>query len=101
MTEPQDDLKAFLDRTRDRRERNRPCCKNCAWFGGGACFRNPPVRVNGGWDRPVVTEDELCGEFMHRTTGDTFKGDSHRLSALRALVGDLQDKVDRMREARG
>lgn len=93
-----EELKKIFDCDRERRERRRPCCKNCAWFGDDTCFRYPPVRAKGAWARPAVGENEICGEFMHRTTGDTFQGRDHRLSSLRALVGELEDKIDRMKE---
>lgn len=96
MSDPLDAFKDQIERDRVRRERTRPCCKNCAWFGNDSCFRNPPVRVKGGWGRPEVGENDICGEFMHRTTGDTFLGRDNRIAALRALVGELEDKIDRM-----
>lgn len=100
-------LEQYLAKDRERRERNRPCCKNCGWFAVqdgddkvGECFRYPPAYVEGEWRCPTVIGDfHVCGEFMHKRTGDSFSGDAVRLGHLRGRVAELEEQLDRMKES--
>lgn len=98
------DFEKLLEQQREANERRRICCDNCCWYaavveGGasGKCFRYPPVRAKGNWDFPAVSKDFLCGEFQHKKTGETMRGEVAKYGMLRARVAELEDRIDRMR----
>lgn len=106
MSDQVDAFMAQIERDRERRERHRVCCGNCCWFAaadgdpGGKCFRYPPVRFEDNWDFPAVAKNFVCGEFQHHRTGETVRGEPQRYGMLRARLAELEDQIDRMREAR-
>lgn len=86
---------------------SRMCCGNCGWFAVsgqdqlGECHRYPPsldMPEGMEWKHPTTSRENVCGEFMHRRTGATFKMDPNR--AMAARIAQLEDEVERLSRSR-
>ena len=116
-----DKFKKLAAAQEERDKRSRICCENCAWFAAendsrstaGRCLRFPPAACEEDEDEkglsdairgsvPVVCKTWLCGEFMHKKTGDTpYQNGERVVGMLRARVAELEDQIDRLRMQEG
>jgi hypothetical protein len=114
--EMMEQLKKYADEQAEKDRKNRSCCRNCAWFSkaakdseSGRCLRFPPRSLIAPYSEtdveqdllertPFVIGDWVCGEFMHRLTGDTPYADGVRkLSVMGTRIGQLEDEIDRLK----
>jgi hypothetical protein len=111
-----DRLKKYAEEQAEKDKKTRSCCRNCAWFSktakdsaSGRCLRFPPRSLVAPYSEtdtaqdllertPFVVADWVCGEFLHRLTGDTPYADGVRkLSAMGSRIGQLEDEIDRLK----
>lgn len=109
-------LKKYAEQQAEKDKKNRACCRNCAWFANaaadsksGRCLRFPPrslvapyIETDAKEDllerTPFVIGDWVCGEFLHRVTGDTPYADGVRkMSAMGSRICQLEDEIDRLK----
>lgn len=70
-------------------------CGNCAWFAVakradvGECHRYPP-EITG--RHAATTRDNVCGEFVHKKTGEGFR--DHKTKWMQA-IGERIDWLER------
>ena len=81
-------------------------CEHCGWFAArkdeqiGECHRYPPAlpAAPGGesaW--PMVHRENICGEFRHSKTGESFSDDPTQ--RMTAWIARLDDEVDRIKRS--
>jgi hypothetical protein len=104
-------LDAFLKATEEQAKRDRAdrkACENCGWFAVhgdekiGECHRYPPSFPNMAeleWKHSRTSRDNICGEFVHKRTGDSFQPDPYRAIAVR--LARAEDEIDRLRRQGG
>lgn len=95
-------LKAAQEQA-ERDKKNRKACANCGWFAVrgdekiGECHRYPPafdMPEGEEWKFPAVSRDNVCGEFVHRRTGESFQPDPYRAMTVR--VARLEEEIQRL-----
>jgi len=88
----------------DEQGKSRKVCENCGWFAVdgdekvGECYRYPPsIPVLGAleWKHPRTSRDSICGEFVHKRTGDSFQPDPYRAVAVR--LARAEEELERLR----
>ena len=106
MDEALDALAKAVREQAERDKKNRMCCGNCGWFAVageerlGECHRYPPtfdMPEGEEWKHATTSRENVCGEFMNRRTGATFKMDPH--AAMQARIAQLEDDIERLRRA--
>lgn len=93
--------KAAADMSADR-----TVCSNCGWFAAhkdekiGECHRYPPtfdMPEGEEWKHARTSRDNVCGEFVHRRTGQSFQPDPYRAIAVRlARVEEDNERLRRL-----
>jgi hypothetical protein len=92
----------------EEQKRGRKCCENCGWFAVrgdetiGECHRYPPTHAtlaDDEWKHARTHRENICGEFVHRRTGDSFQPDPYRAVAVR--LARAEDEIDRLRRSGG
>ena len=93
-------FKKFAEEQASRRK----VCENCGWFAVrrgdkiGECHRYPPshaTMADDEWKHPQTSRDNVCGEFVHKRTGDSFQSDPYRAVAVR--LARAEEELDRLR----
>jgi hypothetical protein len=93
-----------LEKFAEERAKNHKVCKNCGWFAVrkdekvGECHRYPPshaTMADEEWRHPITSQDNVCGEFVHNRTGDSFQPDPYRAIAVR--LARAEDELARLR----
>lgn len=106
MDEAIETLQKFAAEQAEKEKRDRKCCGNCGWFASkgdepiGDCHRYPPTLDTVGddeWKHARTSRDNVCGEFVHNRTGDSFQPDPFRSIAVR--LARAEEELDRLRRA--
>jgi hypothetical protein len=93
-----------LQKFSEEQARNRKACKNCGWFAVhddekiGECHRYPPshaTMADDEWRHPRTSQNNVCGEFVHNRTGDSFQPDPYRAIAVR--LARAEEELARLR----
>lgn len=104
MDEKLDALIKAAEEQATRDKANRKACENCGWFAVrgddaiGECHRYPPSSPAFPaleWKHSQTSRDNICGEFVHKRTGDGFQLDPYRAVAVR--LARAEDEIDRLR----
>lgn len=83
---------------------DRMACSNCGWFAAhkdekiGECHRYPPTFVEMAdeeWKHARTSRDNVCGEFVHKRTGQSFQPDPYRAIAVR--LARVEEDNERLR----
>jgi len=91
----------------EQNKERRMACENCGWFAVrgdenvGECHRYPPTHatvIDDEWKHARTSKDNVCGEFVHRKTGDSFHPDPYRAIAVR--LARAEDELERLRRER-
>jgi len=97
-----------LESLRKAVAKDRMACENCGWFAVrgdekvGECHRYPPtldMPLGEEWKHASTHRDNVCGEFVHRRTGDSFQADPYRAMTVR--IARLEEEIDRLRRNHG
>lgn len=92
-----------VKRLAEEHEKNRMVCANCGWFAArdgeqiGECHRYPPSHAtlaDEEWKHARTSRENVCGEFVHRKTGDSFQADPYR--ALIVRLNRAEEELNRM-----
>lgn len=85
---------------------DRMACSNCGWFAAhkdekiGECHRYPPtfdMPEGEEWKHARTSRDNVCGEFVHKRTGQSFQPDPYRAIAVRlARVEEDNERLRRL-----
>ena len=106
MDEALDGLLKVAREQAERDRKNRPACENCGWFAVkgdepiGECHRYPPsldTLADEEWKHARTSRQNVCGEFVHKRTGEGFRSDPFR--SMRAHVARLEEEIDRLKKA--
>jgi hypothetical protein len=93
-----------LKKFADDQAKNQKVCENCGWFAVdgdekiGECHRYPPsfpALPALESKHPRTSRDNVCGEFVHKRTGDSFQPDPYRAVAVR--LARAEEELDRLR----
>ena len=93
-----------LKKFADDQAKSRKACENCGWFAvrkeekTGECHRYPPshaTMADDEWKHPITSRDNICGEFVHKRTGDSFQPDPYRAVAVR--LARAEEELDRLK----
>jgi hypothetical protein len=99
-----DQFQKLAEKHFEEQKKSQKCCRNCGWFAShgedkiGECRRYPPsfpALAELEWKHPRTSPDNICGEFVHVRTGDSFQSDPYRAVAVR--LARAEEELDRLR----
>jgi hypothetical protein len=99
-----DRFRKMAEEQAEREKKNRMVCENCGWFAArenetvGECHRYPPtldMPPGDEWQHAKTNRQNVCGEFVHRKTGNSFQPDPYRAIAVR--LARAEEELDRLR----